>query len=252
VSDAVATLGELGSVLEPLRLQGAAEQIAERIVTAIALGEFVPGQKLPSERQLSSLLGVSRRSVRLALHRLAGDGYLEIQRGRNGGAVVLESWRPESAEIVRRTLSTNWPSFEWLFDLRRLIEPLIARTAAERREEPDAAAIRAALGDYVGAKDREASRAADQALHAAIGRATQNPYLANISHQIRAQVSLGFQAEPYSEEIRRRAIAQHTALVEAIVAGRADEAARLAGEHFRLTEDALRELHGRVGGEGRP
>ena len=120
----------------PLRLRNASEQIAERLVTAIALGEFVPGQRLPSERELAGLLSMSRASVRDALHLLAGAGYVDIQRGRTGGAYVRTSWGAESAEMIRRTLVPNWQQFEALFDLRSLVEPLIARTAAERRTRP--------------------------------------------------------------------------------------------------------------------
>lgn len=239
--------GDVDSVLEPLQLRNAAEQIADRLVTAIALGEFIPGQRLPTERELSAMLGVSRTSVREALHRLAGGGYIEIQRGRTGGAYVRESWGSGSAAMIRRTLAPNWANFEWLFDLRRLVEALIARTAATRHDAADATSMREANQAYIDAGgDRETSRAADQALHTAIATAAHNPYLVTLSRQIRAQVSLGFQAEPYSAAIRARAIEQHPRLVEAIVAREPDVAADRAAEHFSLTEGAMRALLERV------
>lgn len=243
----IAAIGDVGPALAPIELRNAAEQIADRLVTAIALGEFVPGQRLPPERELSAMLTVSRTSVREALHRLAGAGYLEIQRGRNGGAYVRSSWGPASAEMIRRTLAPRWRDFETLFDLRTLIEGLIARTAAERRTEEDLAAISVAQEAYDAADaDREASRAADQALHGAIAQATGNAYLAGLSDRIRAQISLGFQAEPYSLAIRERAKDQHRSLVDVIAAGRADAASEVAAKHFSLTESALRELLDRV------
>lgn len=241
----------LPSLLEPLELRSAPQLIADRVVTAIALGEFVPGQRLPAERALAAMLGVSRKTIREGLHSLAEDGYVEIQRGRSGGAVVKESWLPRSADSVRRTLGETWTSLEWLFDLRHLIEPLIARTAAERRRPDDVVRIEQALADYESAADREASRAADASLHTAIADATQNPYLANLSRQIRTQVSLGFQAEPYSESIRKTAIVQHGELVRAIVGVDSDGAARIASEHFLLTERAVRDLARRVEEPGR-
>ena len=164
--------------LSPLRLQNAAEQIAERLVTAIALGEFVPGQRLPAERELAGMLEVSRSTVREALQRLVATGYVKIHRGRNGGAVVQADWGPGTAEMVERTLAPNWEYFELLFDLRRLIEQQIARTAAERLENEHVADIEAARDRYRDAgSDREASRVADRELHAAIARATKNPLL---------------------------------------------------------------------------
>lgn len=230
-------------MIEPLQLRNAAEQIAERLVTAIALGEFVPGQRLPTERELETMLDVNRRSIRDAIHSLEGAGYVEIRRGRNGGAYVRAAWGPQSAEMVRRTLLPNWKQFEWLFDLRRLVESLIAEAAAERWEDADKPSIDAALDAYIAAEnDREASRAADQALHTAIARATQNPYLARLSMHLRAQVSLGFQAEPFSPSIRERAIEQHAALVGAVLERRGEDAAAIARDHFGLTEGALRDV----------
>jgi GntR family transcriptional repressor for pyruvate dehydrogenase complex len=241
---------EGGSALAPLQMRSISEQIADRLITAIALGEFVPGQRLPAERELAQQLVVSRTSVREALHSLAADGYVDIQRGRNGGAYVRQSWGPDSAATVRRTLSPNWEDFEALFDLRRLIEAMIARTAAQRHTDADAAAIRAAQAAYVEAADREASRAADQALHAAIAAATGNAYLERLSGQIRQQMSLGFHAEPYSAELRRLALEQHERLADAVVERRDGDAEEIATEHFGLTERALREVLARAEGEG--
>ena len=187
--------------------------------------------------------GFSRTTIREAIQRLAALGYVEVRRGRTGGAFVLEATGPGATEMIRRTLLPEWHNLEDLLDLRELIEPLIARTAAGRHTPKDAAAIRAALDGYLDAgDDREASRAADQAVHVAIANATGNPYLASLSGQIRRQVSLGFGAEPYSREIRGRAVKDHTALAEAVIAGRATAAARIAERHFRLTESVLRDL----------
>ncbi len=68
--------------LGPIPMQTAGERIAERIVTAIALGEFVPDQRLPTERDLASMLEVSRTTVREALQRLQASGYVTTRRGR--------------------------------------------------------------------------------------------------------------------------------------------------------------------------
>jgi len=235
------------SILEPLKLRSGGEHVADRLVTAIALGEFVPGQRLPSERELAATLGVSRTTVREAIQRLAALGYVEVRRGRTGGAYVLQGMGPEANEMIRRTLLPEWSTLERVLDFRQLVEPLIARTAAERVADDDVGPIRAALDGYLAAGgDREASRAADEAVHEAIAAATGNPYLASLSAQIRRQISLGFGAEPYSAEIRARAVKDHTALAEAVIGRRPGPAARVAERHFRLTETVLRELVSRI------
>ncbi len=235
------------SILEPVKLRSGGEHVADRLVTAIALGEFVPGQRLPSERELASTLGVSRTTVREAVQRLAALGYVDVRRGRMGGAYVLEGMGPEANEMIRRTLLPGWEGLELLLDLRHLLEGLIARTAAERRTDTDVTRIREALQRYRNAgEDREASRLADRDLHAAVATATHNPYLGNLSEQIRREISLGFGAEPYSRAIRAKAVKDHTRLADAVVAGNASQAARIAHAHFRLTEETLRELRERI------
>lgn len=150
-------------------------------MTALALGEFVPGQRLPPERELAATLGVSRTTVREAVSRLAATGVLDVRRGRNGGAYVTGGQLPDADERIRRTLTPGWAQLEGLFDFRALVEPLIARTAASRRSPGAAGEIAAALQAYRDAgTDREASGRADGALHRAIAEAAGNPYLVDL------------------------------------------------------------------------
>ena len=235
---------------EPIVTQSVADHVADRLVTAIALGVYVPAQQLPSERELASMLGVSRTSVRDALGRLAGDGYLEVRRGRYGGYFVLADWGPSSAEQVRRHLVPNWADFEHLFDARSLLEPLIARTAAERRTEDDCTEIERAVQAYMDAPDHDASRSADGDLHFMIARATHNPLLVRLSVDLRTKISLNLGAEPYSDEVRRKAMDQHQRLAAAVIEGRADEAAEIAAGHFTLSENLIRDLVRRAQQEG--
>ena len=236
----------LSSLLSPITLRTAGERIAERIVTAIALGEFVPEQRLPTERELATMLEVSRTTVREALQRLQASGYVTTRRGRGGGTFVRADSGPDFDDMIARTLMPAWAELTELLDFRHLVEQLIARTAAERRDGRDAARIRQAVLDYSAASDRHESRLADHALHQAIAQATHNARLVDLSAQTRREVTLGFDAEPYTPDVRGRALQQHPALAEAVIDGDARLAARLAGEHFSLTSDMLRELHARI------
>jgi DNA-binding FadR family transcriptional regulator len=234
------------TVLAPITLRTAGERIAERIVTAVALGEFVPGQQLPPERDLARMLEVSRATVREALQRLQASGYVITKRGRDGGTFVSTDHGTDSDDMIARTLVPVWADLTELLDFRHLVEQQIARTAAQRRDSRDNTEIRRAVAGYLDAADRDSSRLADHALHQAIARATHNSRLVELSAQIRREVSLGFDAEPYSPKVRERAKHQHPALAEAVIAGDSMRAAQLAAEHFALTEELLRELHARI------
>lgn len=236
-----------GGALRPFVTETAAARIADRFVTAIALGHFVVGQKLPSIAELATMLEVSPTTVREALTRLAALGYLKITRGRNGGATVVSQWGPASDSMVRRALEPEWAQLEVTLDFRSLIDQQIARTAAERRTPDDVAAIRAGVQAYVDAEgDREASRLADLAFHRAVAAAAGNPQLAELSLRLRHEVSLGFEAEPYNPEVRAKAVTQHAEIADAVIAGRAEDAARLMAVHALLTADTLRDLHHRT------
>jgi GntR family transcriptional repressor for pyruvate dehydrogenase complex len=226
----------------PIVARHVADDVVDRLITAIALGVYVPAQQLPTERDLASMLGVSRTSVREALRQLTDTGYLEVRRGRNGGYFVLSTWGPTSAEHVRRHLVPKWSEFEDLFDARTLIEPLIARTAALRHTAADETKIHAALQAYLDAPNHDASRNADSMLHRAIAEATHNQLLVKLSVDLRTKISLNLGAEPYTDSVRQTAIHQHRDLVKAVLEGRVDDAGEIAARHFTLSETLIRDL----------
>jgi DNA-binding FadR family transcriptional regulator len=235
-----------GALLRPVEMRTGGQLIAERLVTAIALGEFEPGQRLPAERELAATLEVSRTTVREALQRLHAGGYVLTRRGRDGGTFIQDVAVTGADEAVKRTLDQRWEELTGLLDYRRLIESLIARTAAERRDASDIAAIKTAVERYTGAGSRADARIADHALHQTIARATHSERLADLSARIRREVGLGFDAEPYTPQMRQRALRQHPVLAEAVIAGNPAQAAKHATSHFSLTEGALAEVRARL------
>jgi len=218
----------------------AARAVADRLIAAIAVGDYSPGERLPAERELAAMLEVSRVTVRAALADLREAGYVEARRGRSGGSFVRTDWGTRTAGAVQSLLGEDWERMEELFDLRRLIESLVARTAAERHTSEDDEAIGAALLRYERATEPVEARAADVDFHRSIAAAAHNPSLAALSRQLLAQVSLGISHEPFTPELRDRALPHHLGLADAIAAGNPDVAAEIARDHFRITEDALR------------
>ncbi len=226
----------VNDIVGSLRLQTAPEQIADRILAAIAVGILYPGDQLPSERELTSILDVSRTTLRQALSRLSALGVLEARRGRNGGTFV-RPLRPRSLEAagILRALGPIWEQLEAMLDYRNIVQQMIAKAAARRRDENDFVAMKVALESYSRAKTSSESRTADHALHEAIAQATKNAYLVQLNRELSTAANLGFTAHPYSAELHDRALQQHIALVEAIRDGNGEAAERLAEEHFLVT-----------------
>lgn len=234
------------TALRPLIAETAAARIADRFVTAFALGQFVVGQRLPSLAELSATLEVSQTTVRQAISRLAALGYVQVQRGRAGGTFVLQQWGPSSDSMVRRALDDSWGAIEETVDCRSIVEEGIARAAAERVRPEDEPRITAAVLAYEQAPDRDACRVADTELHQAIVAAAHNTQLAELSLRLRQDVTLGFSGEPFTEEIRIRAAAQHAELAAAVLEHRPEDAVRIAREHFALPVGLLRDLRART------
>lgn len=234
-------LGRSGESLgRPVHLASAVDEVADRLLTAVALGEFVPGERLPVERTLAAMLGVSRSTVHEAVGRLRAGGIVEVRRGRAGGAFVRNDWSTNSADAVSRTIGVRSAQLEQLLDLRGLVEAMVARTAAERRTPGDVTALRAALAAFADARTPEEEHAADGAIHRAVTVATGNPQVASLTQGLLATITVGLPIEPYSRDVFDLALAEHTALVDAVVAGDVDRAGTVAQVHFTMTARALR------------
>ena len=251
--DRVLLGGTPSSSLRPVRVASAVDEVSDRLLTAIAVGDFLPGERLPAERELTVLLRVSRPTVREAVARLQALGVVEIRRGRNGGAFVRDSWTESSAAAVRRTLLPRWEEFEQLFDLRGLVEGMVAATAARRRRPEDLEPMREALAAHLSATTPREEQAADSAFHRSICAATHNPQIALLSRDLLTRISLGFPVEPWGKGERthfHRAGEGHTALYEAIEAGEPERAEEIAREHFMISAEMIRDVLAQVRAAG--
>ncbi len=123
----------------PKSLDGrVSEQIARRIQADISAGKLQPGEKLPAEREMARQLAVSRVSVREAYRALAEMGLVDVKRGAEGGAFITDLDHEPVSRSLSLMLRLGRTSLEELTEARVLLEPIVARLAAERA---DAAAI---------------------------------------------------------------------------------------------------------------
>ncbi|MEO7548396.1 MAG: FadR/GntR family transcriptional regulator [Ramlibacter sp.] len=157
--------------VEPQRLY---RQIAEQVRGLIAGGEFLPGSRLPAERDLAKQLGVSRPSVREALIALEVEGWVEVRTG--SGVYVLERQGHLNGSAVK-VPPTEWGPLE-LIRARRVIEGEIASLAAVHAKRRHMDAIRAALDGMKDDADRGVQPLeGDRAFHTAIAQACENVVL---------------------------------------------------------------------------
>ncbi len=96
------TEADLAALLGPVRAGNAFEETVERLLTVIKLGLVARGNRFPPERELATLLGVSRLTLREAIKALQQAGYVESRRGRFGGTFVTYTRPAPDPKEVRR------------------------------------------------------------------------------------------------------------------------------------------------------
>lgn len=168
--------------LTPVRQIAAHELVLDQMRRAVELGQFRPGDRLPTERELAEMLHVSRTTVRAAVTVLEDEGLIAVRRGRTGGYIVQAP--VYDAAKMRTELLQNRRAVRDAFDYRVIVETGAVRLAAERRRASDitelrklsagmGTALEAALGDQ-SAQRVTAFQTLDSAFHLRIAQAGQN------------------------------------------------------------------------------
>ena len=184
----------------------AQRKLADRIITAIAIGAYSPGDRLPAERELAEGQKVSRVTVRGALKIVRELGLIESRRGRDGGTfVALQNTNNVSPEIPRRMLADEIPKLIAFFDYRCVIEGAVARTAALRHDERQARQLESILTEFCDTQNLSYARELDVKFHRLITEMARNPHLTHLCKQMNARATLGFNSEPYPSAYLQRA-----------------------------------------------
>jgi len=228
------------------------DEVEDRLVTAVAVGEYLPGSRLPPERELTGLLGVGRVTVRAALARLVDRGLLETRRGRGGGTFVRTQWPDSSSEAVGRTMTARWAGIRETADAIALLHGALATAAAERIADDARGALRARLEDFRAAESGLAKQQADAVLHRTIIDAARNDVLAATLAGLESQVSIAAPAHLWGTaegmaEMEARALREHEALVDAVCDGATVTAGQIARRHVGIDLELLERAMLRAG-----
>jgi GntR family transcriptional repressor for pyruvate dehydrogenase complex len=152
--------GSVGAI-GPVDHKAVRELVVEQIRRAIHIGCFLPGDKLPPERELARQLAVSRTTVRDAVRVLEGEGYVETRRGAAGGIVVLDE--AQSEERLAAMVHDRLAELRQIIEFRLAVECRAARLAAKHRTAKDIERLEAAYAIMQERGETRRFRAADSA-----------------------------------------------------------------------------------------
>jgi GntR family transcriptional repressor for pyruvate dehydrogenase complex len=151
--------------------RAASDIVADAIRRLMAAGRLKPGDRLPPERELASMLGAARVTIRAAVRMLNKEGLLTTARGRSGGTVVNNPGRvapANSAGAFKKAIAE-------FYEFRSMIEPMAAQLAAERGSPSQRRALLRLCED--ACNSRTSFQDLDSRFHMAIARMTHNPHI---------------------------------------------------------------------------
>jgi DNA-binding GntR family transcriptional regulator len=201
----------------PIRTDSVVDLAYERLRTMILDGDVPPGGRL-SQAELAHEFGISRTPVREALRRLTGEGLVEFEpnHGFRAAGVKLD-------QVLQR------------LEVRLLLEPSIARLAAQRRDDGHLDGLDEAIAREEAATSRAAAHDASRDFHIRLAQATGNSELAAVSSSLWI-VEIGrrlLARRSLASGWRGADVSEHRAVADAVRARDPDAAAELTERHVR-------------------
>jgi DNA-binding FadR family transcriptional regulator len=221
-----------------------AESVAHEIVRRISDQELAEGTQLPPEAEMLEEYGVGRASLREALRILEVQGLISIKAGPGGGPVVARVSTRDFGRMAALYFQFAGMTFRELMEARLIMEPVLARLAAERRaehvgtvEELTAAAEQTDLGD----DEHYLASSAD--FHMLVARASGNSIIFLLSHALEGILHDRVTGMLFPVDGRQEVVEAHKAVAAAIARGHAQRAETLMREHMQRYAKFVEERH---------
>jgi len=214
------------------------QDIIEQVRDLVTSGRLRPGDRLPSERELSQALSVSRSSVREAVRAMESLGLIEARAGE--GTFVASPSGSRGSDPLIASLHQDWSTQHKLFEVRRVIEPDLASLAARRATAEQIEKMRTILAEQQ-AQIRQGGTGVrqDTLFHYLLAEATGNEVLVRIMDSL-MDLLLRTREESLQHDKRpARSLKQHRAMLRAIEARNPRAAERLMYQHIAEIEELV-------------
>lgn len=225
------------------------QDIVAQIRRLLGNGRLKPGDQLPSERELSEMLQVSRASVREAIRSLESMGLVEIRSGEGTYVVsAVDTLLSPLAAAIRQQKD----AVREIFEARRIVEPEIAALAAERANPSQVEKLEAILEEQARQiAEGKTGVEADSAFHSTLAQAARNKVFLRLNDAIVDSLRAARERSLQSHGRPARSLAGHREILKAIRAKDPGRARRAMLAHLEaIEENVLKPQAGRA--EQRP
>lgn len=186
----------------------------------IVSGKYLPGAALPAEADLCEEFATSRNIIREVFRSLEAKRLIEMKRYRGAFVAPRSQWNFLDSDVLQWALEQDEDTglIAAMSEVRNLVEPAIARWAAERATSSDLAQIEAALNDMIANnQQRDAFNEADIRYHEAVLASVHNPVLQQLSVAISSLQRAIFERTWMGDEANMpQTLQEHKALFDAI------------------------------------
>jgi len=214
------------------------EEITTRLQTMVQNDDLKPGDRLPPERQLAIMFGVSRNSVREAIKSLEQHGILVSKPG--AGTYIAENSQANLAMAMGDAFARERHRLDDIFELRILLEPQIAHLAAQRITEHELGELQDLITAYAkNLRDGLPVYFYDQAFHDAIAAATGNQSITLLMEQMHELLRESRDEALQSTVRSAKSLEDHRKILAALTMHDPDCARRAMMEHLMHTREIV-------------
>lgn len=225
------------------------EQVIEQIQKNIMEGVFKNGDKLPSERDLSEKMGVSRTSIREALRVLETMGVIESRQGE--GNFICSNVEKSLVQPLSMMFKLNNGSFSDIYELRSVLEIECARLSAIRATDMDCRELLGVVEEMeketLGENRYEILVELDKTFHHILSDMSKNYLIQSLFITISNLFEKFIEDARYriilfdSEQANKKLLVQHKKICESIIKKNQDMAVEAMREHMEyIMENAVK------------
>ena len=220
-----------------------AELVAREILQDIAARKLSPGAKLPSEAEMAETLDVARASLREGLRILEIHGLITIKPGPGGGPVVVGINSEDLGKTLTFFLKASGITFREVMQARLVLEPVMARLAAERRDDEVRDALQEDMKQsrQVLQGDDEQYLDASTGFHGVVSDASGNSVLDLLARALKDIYVARIRSVVYKPDERAKLLHDHEMVANAIIAGDGELSEKLMREHMEKYVDVMEE-----------
>jgi len=230
-------------LFKPIQNKRTFEKISSKIKELVFKGLLKPGDKLPSETELARQYGVGRQTVREALRLLEISGFISIQKGGNGGAVIEDTILTTITNSFVDAIHMKKLSMDAVNVVRLELERPIIKHATKNADEGD---IKSLQGNI-----EEARKKLDKGIHARkenldfhklLASATKNHVFVIIMESIMAVLAVFLSRYQLDLEVQKYIVEKHQNMLDALKDNEPSKAYNHLDDYLRVIQDSYKDI----------